>query len=80
MVSWSHCQALDHILSACSSFAHQLSTRHEQVSMAYQRPMNGPFSPYYNPVWSNHPQFYWSSRLNAAVSSSHLGVLLGNNS
>jgi len=35
--SCSHCQALDHSLSACPYFAHQLATGQEQGSMAFQR-------------------------------------------
>jgi len=48
-VSCSHCQALDHSLSACPYFAHQLAIEQEQVSMAFQRPKNDPFSSHYNP-------------------------------
>jgi len=47
MVSCSHCQALDHSLSACAYFAH--SYQWQQVSMAFQRPKNNLFFTYYNP-------------------------------
>jgi len=69
-VSCSHCQALDHSLSACPYFAHQLGTGQEQASMAFQKPKNDPFSPYYNPGWRNHPNFSWSNRPNAAIPNS----------
>ena len=46
MVSYSHCQALDHSLSAY--FAHQLATGQDQASMAFHRPKNDPFTSYYN--------------------------------
>ena len=69
-VSCSHCQALDHSLSACPYFAHQLATGQEQASMAFQRPKNDPFSPFYNPGWRNHPNFSWSNGLNAVVPNS----------
>jgi len=57
LVSCSHCQALDHVLSSCPYFAHQLSTRQEHVNMAYQRPKSDPYSPFFNPGWRNHPNF-----------------------
>jgi len=69
-ISCSHCQALDHSLSAYPYFAHQLTTRQEQVSMAFQRPKNDPFSPYYNPWWRNHSNFSWSNGPNAAIPNS----------
>jgi len=56
-VSCSHCQALDHSLSAYPHFAHPSAAEQEQTSMAFQRPKNGPLSPYYNPRWRNHPNF-----------------------
>jgi len=37
-VSGSHGQALDHSLSACPYFAHQLATGQKQASMALERP------------------------------------------
>jgi len=54
-VSCSHCQVLDHSLSACPYFAHQLAIGQEKASMAIQRPKNDPFFPYYNPGWRNYP-------------------------
>jgi len=69
-VSCSHCEALDHSLSACPYFAHQLATRQEQASMAFQRPKNDLFFPYYNPRWRNHPNFSWSNGLNVAIPNS----------
>jgi len=48
-MSYSYCQALDHSLSVCPYFAHQLAIGQEQVSMAFQRPKNDLFFPYYNP-------------------------------
>jgi len=69
-VSCSHCQALDYSLRACPYFDHQLATRREQASMAFQRPKNDPFSPYYNPGWRNHHNFSWSNRPNAAIPNS----------
>ena len=44
IVSCSHYQALDHFLSVCPYFAHQLATKQEQASMAFQRLENGPSS------------------------------------
>ena len=38
--------------------------------MAFQRPKNDPFSPYYNPRWRNHPNFLWNSGSNAMVPNS----------
>jgi len=38
--------------------------------MAFQRPKNGPFSPFYNPGWRNHPNFSWSNGPNAVVPNS----------
>ena len=35
-VSYSHCQALNHSLSACPYFAHQLATEQEQASMFFR--------------------------------------------
>jgi len=46
IVSCSHCQSMDHSLSACPYFAHQLATEQEQASMAFQKPKNNPFSPF----------------------------------
>jgi len=69
-VSCSHRQALDHSLSACPYFAHQLATGQEQASMAFQRTKNDPFSPYYNPGWKNHLNFSWSNGPNAAIPNS----------
>jgi len=48
LVSYSHCQALDYILSSCPYLAHQLFTSQKHVNMAYQRPKHDPFSPYFN--------------------------------
>ena len=76
-VSCSHCQALDHSLSACPYFAHQLATGQEQASMAFQRPKNDPFSPFYNPGWRNHPNFSWSNGPNAVVPNSQPAVFPG---
>ena len=45
IVSCPHCQALHHSLSACPYFAHQLASRQEQASIAFQTPKNDPFSP-----------------------------------
>ena len=47
----SDCQSLDHTLSTCPYYAHQLSTGTEQVNMACQWPRNNPFAPTYNPGW-----------------------------
>ena len=79
-VSYLHCQALDHSLSACPYFAHLLANRQEQVSMTFQRSKNDPFSPYCNSGWRNHPNFSWSNGLNVMVLNFQSGVLLGNNS
>ena len=38
--------------------------------MAFQRPKNDPFFPYYNPGWRNHPNFSWSNGSNAAIPNS----------
>jgi len=79
-VSYSHCQALDHFLSTCSYFAHQLATGQEQAGMTYQRAKNDLFSLYYNLGWRNLPNVSWSIGPNAAVPNSHLGVFPQNNS
>jgi len=63
----SHCQALDHSLSVCPYFAHQVATRQEQASMVFQRHKNDPFFPYYNLKRRNHPNFSWSNGPNDAI-------------
>ena len=57
IVSCSHYYALDHSLSACPYFAHQLAIGQEQASMVFQRSKNDPFFPCYNPGWRNHHNF-----------------------
>jgi len=76
LVSYSHCQALDHTLRSCPYFAHELSTSQEHVNMAYQRPKNDPFSPYFNPGWKNHPNFSWSNGPNLWVLTPKLECFL----
>jgi len=80
LVSCSHCQALDHTLSSCPYFAHQLSTGQEHINMAYQRPKSDPHSPFFNPGWRNHPNFSWSSGPNAGGPTSQPGMFPSNNS
>ena len=48
--------------------------------MAFQRPKNDPFSPFYNPGWRNHPSLSRSTGPNATVPNSQTGVFLENNS
>jgi len=48
-------------LSSYLDFAHQLSTGQEHVNMAYQRPKNDTFFPYFNLGWRNHPNFSCSN-------------------
>ena len=78
-MSCSHCQALDHSLSACPYFAHQLTTEQGQASMVTQRPKNDPYSPYFNPRWRNHPSMSWASGPNVVVHNSQPGMIHGNN-
>jgi len=79
IVSCSHCQAMDHSLSDCPYFAHQLATEQDQASMAFQKPKNDPFSPCYNPGSRIHPNFSWNSGPNAVAPNSQPGMFHGNN-
>jgi len=80
LVSCSHCQALDHALSSCPYFTHQLSTGQVHVNIAYQRPKNDPFFPYFNPTWRNHRNFSWSNGPNVVGPNSQAGMFPSNNS
>jgi len=48
--------------------------------MAFQRPKNDPFFPYYNPGWINHHNFSWNSRPNVVCPNSQPGMFPENNS
>ena len=47
--------------------------------MAFQRPKNDPFSPYYNLGWKNHPNFSWNSGSNATIPNSQPKMFPGSN-
>jgi len=48
--------------------------------MAYQRPKNDPYSPFFHPGWRNHSKFSWSSGPNAVGPTSQPRVFPSNNS
>jgi len=48
--------------------------------MAYHRPKNDQFSPYFNPGWKNHPNFSWSNGPNTVNPNSQAGMFPSNNS
>jgi len=76
----SYYQVLDHSLNAYAYLVHQLATEQEQASMAFQRPQNDLFSPYYNPGWRNYHNLSWNSGPKAMAPNSQPGMFPGNNS
>lgn len=73
LMSCSQCQSMDHTLSACPHFAHQLASSQEQVNAAYQRPRFDPYSSTYHEGWKYHPSLSYGSGPNAMSSSSQGG-------
>ena len=63
------CGAPDHILKDCSSLENSIENGLAQVNTAYQRPINDPYAPTYNPGWRNHLNF---SRSQCFNSGSHV--------
>jgi len=68
------CHPLEHTLSTCPYFAHNLASWQKQVNMAYQRPKNDPYAPTFNPRWRNLPIFSWNSGPNMIVTSQYGGL------
>ena len=58
------CNAPDHVLEEYPLLMNPIENRYAQVNATYQRPMNNPYAPTYNPRWRNHPNFSWSRNSN----------------
>ena len=59
------CNATDHMMEGCPFLMGSVKNEVAQVNAAYQRPINDPYAPTYNPGWRNHPNFSWSQGSNS---------------
>ena len=58
------CNAPDHVLEECPLLMNPIDNGCAQVNSTYQRSLNNPYAPTYNPGWRNHPNFSWSQNSN----------------
>ena len=56
--------ATDYVLEECPFLMNSIENRCAQINATYQRPVNNPYAPTYNPGWRNHPNFLWSQNPN----------------
>jgi hypothetical protein len=58
----SFCSNPSHQAKYCSIIRQFFEVPHEQVNVAFSRPVNDPYSHSYNPGWRNHPNFSWRAQ------------------
>ena len=56
--------APDHVFEECPFLMNPIEKGCVQINTTYQRSVNNPYAPIYNPGLRNHPNFSWSQNLN----------------